>query len=158
MFNKILVPLDGSKLAECILPYVEELVKTKSVKEIILFRVCEQPAIPADYPANMPESWEKHVKDIVESTQSQCSLYLGDVEQRLKNLGVKVKMESCLGKAADEIVKCAEQKKVDLIVMASHGRTGVSRWAFGSVSEKVFRSTCVPILMVRAPGCTPGII
>ena len=48
MFNKLLVPLDGSKLAECILPYVEELVKGQHVKEVILFRVCEQPQIPAD--------------------------------------------------------------------------------------------------------------
>jgi len=157
MFNKILVPLDGSKLAECIFPYVEELVKTKDVKEIVLFRVCEQPAIPADYPANMPISWEKHVSDIMESAQGQCSLYLGEVEKRMKNLGVKVKMESCLGKAADEIAKYAEHNKIDLIVMASHGRSGASRWAFGSVAEKVFRCTCVPVLMVKAPGCVPAV-
>ena len=156
MFDKILVPLDGSKLAECILPYVEELVKGQKVKEVILFRVCEQPEIPADYPASMPASWEKHVKDIMTSTQQQCSLYLGDVEKKLKSLGVKIKVETYLGNAADEIVKCAEKNQVDLIIMASHGRSGVSKWAFGSVAEKVFRRTCVPILMIRAPGCVPG--
>ena len=157
MNDKILVPLDGSKLAECILPYVEELVKGQKVKEVILFRVCEPPEITADYPANMPASWEKHVKDIMDGAQQQCSLYLGNVEKSLKNLGVPLKVESCLGNAAAEIVKCAEKNQVDLIVMASHGRSGVSKWAFGSVAEKVFRSTCVPILMVRAPGCVPGV-
>lgn len=156
MFDKILVPLDGSKLAECILPYVEELVKGEKVKEVILFRVCQLPEIPADYPANMPESWEHHVNEIMHGAQKQCLLYLGDVERRLRDLGVKLKIESCLGNAASEIVKCAEKNQVGLIVMASHGRSGVSKWAFGSVAEKVFRSTCVPVLMVRAPGCTPG--
>lgn len=156
MFDKILVPLDGSELAECIIPYVEGLVKGQKVKEVILFRVCEPPEITADYPAKMPKSWEQHVKDIVSSTEQQCSLYLGDIEKRLRSLGVPIRVESCLGKAADEIVKCAEENHVDLIVLASHGRSGVSKWAFGSVAEKVFRSTCVPVLMIRAPGCVTG--
>src|SRR4030042_367867 len=156
MFDKILVPLDGSKLAECILPYVEGLVKGQKVKEVILFRVCEPPEITADYPANMPESWEQHVNDMLSSTQQQCSLYLGYIEKRLRNLGVPIKVVSCLGKAADEIVKCAEKNQVDLIVMASHGRSGISRWTLGSVAEKVFRHTCVPVLMIRAPGAGTG--
>ncbi|HLE81673.1 MAG TPA: universal stress protein, partial [Dehalococcoidia bacterium] len=46
---------------------------------------------------------------------------------------------------------------IDLIVMASHGRTGVARWALGSIAERVFRATCVPLLMVRAPGCVAGL-
>lgn len=157
MFDRILVPLDGSELAECILPYVEDLVKGQKVKEVILFRVCEPPEINADYPSNMPESWEQHVNDILSSTQQQCSLYLGDIEKRLKNLGVPIKIVSCLGKAADEIVKCAGDNNVSLIVMASHGRSGISRWTLGSVAEKVFRHTCVPVLMIRAPGCVVGI-
>jgi nucleotide-binding universal stress UspA family protein len=157
MFDKILVPLDGSKLAECIIPYVEELVKGQKTKEVILFRVCEPPEIPADYPASMPSSWEQHVSDIMSGAQKQCSLYLKDVEKKLKNLGAKIKVESCLGNAANEIVKCAEQSQVDLIVMASHGRSGISRWTLGSVADKVFRYTCVPVLLVRAPGCVPGI-
>jgi nucleotide-binding universal stress UspA family protein len=157
MFDKVLVPLDGSKLAECILPYVEALAKGQDVKEVILLRVCQKPDISADYPESMPESWEQHVDKIVKGAQQQCSLYLGDVEKPLRDLGVKIKKESCLGNAADEIVKCAEKNNVDLIVMASHGRSGVSRWTFGSVAEKVFRGTCVPVLMIRAPGCVPGI-
>jgi len=156
MFDRILVPLDGSELAECILPYVEELTRDKKMKEVILFRVCERPEISADYPASMPESWEQHVKDIMTGAQEQCSLYLGGIEKKLSNSGVKIRVECCLGKAADEIVKFAEKNQVDLIIMASHGRSGISRWTIGSVAEKVFRSTCVPVLLIRAPGCVTG--
>jgi nucleotide-binding universal stress UspA family protein len=152
MFDKILVPLDGSKVAECSLPYVEALVKGQNVKEVILFRVCEKPEIPADYPSNMPESWEKHVDHIIKGGQQQCSLYLGGVDKKLRDAGIKVKVESCLGNVAEEIVNYAEKNQVNLIVMASHGRSGVSRWALGSVAEKVFRSTSIPVLMIKAAG------
>jgi nucleotide-binding universal stress UspA family protein len=67
-----------------------------------------------------------------------------------------VKTESCLGKPAEEIVNYATKNKVDLIIMASHGRAGVSRWAYGSVPDKVLRSSCVPVLLVKVPGCVTG--
>lgn len=157
MYQKMLVPLDGSKLAECVLPHVEKLAKGCNVKEVILFRICEPLSIPSDYPASLPASWEEHVDQMTTYAQQQCSLYLGDVEKQLKDLGLNVRTESCLGKAADEIVDYASKNEVDLIVMASHGRSGVSRWTHGNVADRVFRSTCVPILMVKAPGCVPGI-
>ena len=157
MYQKILVPLDGSKLAECVLPHVERLALDCRVKEVILLRVCEPPTVPSDYPASRPVSWEEHVGQITNYAQQQCSLYLHDVEQQLREPGLKVRAESRLGNPAEQIVDYAEKNEVDLIVMASHGRSGPSRWALGSVAEKVFRATCVPILMVRAPGCVPGI-
>ena len=157
MYQKILVPLDGSKLAECVLPHVEMLAKGCGVAEVILLRVCASPAIPSDYPASMPISWEEHAGQITTYAQQQCSLYLTDVEKQLKDSGLNVRSESVLGNAANEIVDYASKNDVDLIVIASHGRSGPSRWAYGSVAEKVFRSTCVPILMVRAPGCVTGI-
>ncbi len=158
MFDKILVPLDGSKLAECVLPYVEKLAKDCKLKEIVLFRVCEPPSIPADYPDSMPRSWEEHVNGLTISSKQQCSLYLEDAERQLTDLGLSnLKLETHLGDPATEIVDYASQNGIDLIIMASHGRSGPSRWAYGSVADKVFRSTCVPIMLVRGPGCTPGI-
>jgi len=62
-----------------------------------------------------------------------------------------------LWKPAEAIVGCAEEHGCDLIVMASHGRSGVSRWAYGSVADKVLRMSCIPVLMIRAPGCVLGI-
>ena len=157
MYEKILVPLDGSKLAECVIPHVENLAKGCDVKEVILLRVCEPPAISSDYPTGMPMNWEENVAQITAHAQQQCNLYLGDAKKRLSDLGLNVRSESRLGNPADEIVDYASRNEVDLIAMASHGRSGPSRWVYGSVAEKVLRSTCIPILMVRAPGCMPGI-
>ena len=156
MYKKILVPLDGSKLAECVLPHVEKLAESGVAKEIILLRVCESPSIIADYPESKNKTWEKHVERMTANAQQSCSLYIEDVEKDLKDKGFKVKTESSLGKPAEEIVNYANKNKVDLIVMASHGRSGVSRWAYGSVADKVLRSTCVPVLLVKAPGCVVG--
>jgi len=157
LYKKILVPLDGSKLSECVLPHVEKLAESGVAKEIILLRVCDSPSIIADYPEGKGKTWEKHVERMTANAQQSCSLYIEDVEKDLKDKGFKVKTESSLGKPAEEIVNYANKNKVDLIVMASHGRSGVSRWAYGSVADKVLRSTCVPVLLVKAPGCVAGI-
>ena len=79
MYQKILVPLDGSELAECVLPPVEKLAQGCRTKEIILLRVCEPLSVLADYPASMPLSWEEHAKRVTEYAHQQCSIYLGDV-------------------------------------------------------------------------------
>lgn len=157
MYNKILVPLDGSKLAECVLPHLEELTKLNPEAQVILLRICEPPVILADYPADMPHGWEEHVKQEYDFVQRQCKFYLGDIEKQLKSKELKVIAESRLGNPAEQIIECAKDNDVDLIVMASHGRSGIGRWAYGSVAEKVLHSTCVPVLMVKAPGCYPGV-
>ena len=158
MLDKILVPLDGSQLAECVFPYVVKIATDCSVKEVVLLSVCDQPIISSDYPANMPNTWVQHVKQLTEYSHMQCSLYVKDAEKKLNGLGVSnIRIETRLGEAAKEIADCASQNEIDLIIMASHGRSGPSRWAYGSVSDKVFRSTCVPILMIRGPGCVSGI-
>ena len=61
------------------------------------------------------------------------------------------------GSVAETLAAWAEQNDVDLIIIASHGRSGVSRWVMGSVADRILRSVCVPVMMIRAPGCTPGI-
>jgi nucleotide-binding universal stress UspA family protein len=156
MYEKILVPLDGSKLAESVLPHVEAIARGCSVMEIILLRVCDAPSILADYPESGDRSWEKHVERMTTNAQQQCNIYLGDIEKQLKDKGFTVRTESCLGKPAEAIVDFANKNKVDLIIMASHGRSGVSRWAYGSEADKVLRSSCVPVLLVKVPGCVTG--
>jgi nucleotide-binding universal stress UspA family protein len=64
-----------------------------------------------------------------------------------------VKTEVVMGKAAESIAEYAEKRGVDLIAIATHGRSGVSHWVYGSAADKVMRSACVPVMMVRAPGC-----
>jgi nucleotide-binding universal stress UspA family protein len=71
--------------------------------------------------------------------------------------GVVLSYEVLEGKVADTLAQWAEKNGVGLIIIASHGRSGVSRWIMGSVADRIMRSACVPVLMVRAPGCFPGI-
>jgi nucleotide-binding universal stress UspA family protein len=156
MYEKILVPLDGSDLAESVLPHVEAIARGCRAVEIVLLRVCDAPSILADYPEGSNKTWEKHVQRMTTNAQQQCNVYLEDIEKQLRYKGFKVRTESCLGKPADEIVDYAAKNGVDLIIMASHGRSGISRWAYGSEADKVLRSSCVPVLLVKVPGCVPG--
>lgn len=157
MYDKILVPLDGSKLAEAVIPYVEALAQGCQVREIILLRVCEPFSVLADYPATLPVSFEENVKQINQYGQNQCRIYLDNVEEQLKEKGLSVRTESRLGSPAEQIVNFAKENNIDLIVMASHGRSGPGRWAYGSVADKVFRTTCVPLMIIRGPGCVIGV-
>jgi nucleotide-binding universal stress UspA family protein len=157
MYKKILVPLDGSKLAECALPNAEELAKGCGPAEVILvsvtervqgYRVLEDPGQPLGQQL-VPEAYGKKEK--------QAQRYLDRIAKTMAAKGINVSTEVLLWKPAEAIVGYAKQSGCDLIVMASHGRSGPSRWAYGSVADKVFRASCVPVLMVRAPGCIPGI-
>lgn len=111
MYEKILVPLDGSELAESVLPHVETIARGCGVVEIVLLRVCEAPSILADYPEGNSKSWEKHVERMTTNAQQQCNIYLGDIEKQLRDQGFNVKIESCLGKPAEEIVNYATNKE-----------------------------------------------
>ena len=158
MYDRILVPLDGSKMAECVIPHVLKIANDCRVHDVILLRVCEPVSVLADYPADMPEPWEEHVKAVNKYSSQQCGLYLDDIEKQLKEAGLaNVITEGTLGDAATQIVEYANNNNIDLIIMATHGRSGASRWALGSVAEKVMRTTCVPVLSVKGPGCAPGL-
>jgi nucleotide-binding universal stress UspA family protein len=153
MYQKILVPLDGSELAECVLPHLEKIAGSGGVGQIVLFRVCEPPIILADYPANLRTQWEDHVRQETAHIQQQCRLYLDDIEKKLREAGYQVATEAGLGNAAELIVDYAVHNGVDLIIMASHGRSGITRWAYGSTADKVLQASPVPVLVVKAREC-----
>jgi len=157
MYKKILVPLDGSKLAECALPHVEELAKGCDTEEVILvsvtervkgYRALEEPSQPLGQRL-IPEAFGKKEK--------QAQKYLDRIAKAMAAKGINVSTEVLLWKPDEAIVGYAKQYGCDLIVMASHGRSGPSRWAHGSVAEKVLRASGIPVLMIRAPGCVPNI-
>ena len=156
MYQKILVPLDGSKLAECALPYAEEVAKGCGTEEVILVSVTErvQGYRPLDDPSQ--KLGYRLVPEAVGKKEGQAQKYLDRIAKVLKKMGINVRTEVLLWSPAEAIVSYAEHNGVDLIVMASHGRSGPSRWAYGSVADKIFRGSCVPVLMVRAPGCVVG--
>jgi nucleotide-binding universal stress UspA family protein len=157
MYKRILVPLDGSKLAECALPHAEALAKGCDTEKVILvsvtervqgYRAFEEPGQPMGQRL-APEAFGKQEK--------QAQKYLGRIAKAMEAKGIKVDTEVLLGNPATEIIIYAKHPGCDLIVISSHGRSGVSRWTHGSVADRVFRGSPVPVLVVRAPGCQPGI-
>jgi nucleotide-binding universal stress UspA family protein len=156
MYKKILVPLDGSKLAESVLSHVESLAICLPEAEVMLVSVTERVTgfrAVDDYSQPLGE---RLVPEAVGKEERAARKYLDRIGKKLEEKGIKVLTEVLMGKPADEITLFATNEGCDLIVMASHGRSGPSRWTHGSVAEKVFRSNCAPILMVRAPGCAGG--
>ncbi len=155
MYQKILVPLDGSQLAECVLPHVESIARGGGVQNVIFLRIVE----PFHMPSGEASIYfsEEDVKRINSENRVTAESYLNQLVSRTKYDGVTVKSEVLTGKAAGSIAEYVTKNEVDLIVIATHGRSGVSRWVWGSVADRVLRSACVPVLMVRAPGCVPGI-
>jgi nucleotide-binding universal stress UspA family protein len=83
--------------------------------------------------------------------------YLEKVTNQVRLGDLKPHSELLTGPVAESLVEYAAKKSVDLIIIATHGRSGVSRWVWGSIADRILRSSCVPVLMVRAPGCVPGI-
>ena len=152
MYERILVPLDGSKVGEAALPYVEELVSRLSPEvkaEVTLFQVVSSRVyyiVAGEASAPIPYT-EEEMEQIKRKTMD----YLDNAGEGLRSKGAIVKVKVAVGKADEEITKAADEIGVDLIAMSTHGRSGLSRWAFGSVTAKVLRGGSKPVLMVRAP-------
>ena len=158
MYQKILVPLDGSELAECVLPHVEAIANGCHVRKIILVRVVEpyQPTRGKAYYSLLPEESKEDWKR-VEEGRSAAESYLKQVAGRLTKEGRDVETEVLVGRAAESLADFVGKSAVDLIVIATHGLSGITRWLWGSTADRILRSSCVPLLMVRVPGCIPGI-
>jgi nucleotide-binding universal stress UspA family protein len=153
----ILVPLDGSKLAESVLPHVETLAKqwADGQTEVVLLRVCQPPDVSSDYPSDMPLSWEEHVELEMAKCKLEAGPYLAEIGKRLREAGLEVRYEVPLGKTAAAIIDYTLSNRVSLIAMITHGRSGISRWAYGSVAEEVMLGAFTPVLLVKSPPMMP---
>ena len=152
MYERILVPLDGSKVGEAALPYIEGLVSKLPAEpkvEVTLLQVVSsttyyvvagEASVPVPYTENELEIIKQKAKD-----------YLDNASEGLRGTGAIVKTKVATGKAAEGIMKAADEINADLVAMSTHGRSGIGRWAFGSVTDKVLRDGIVPILTIRAP-------
>ena len=155
MVKKILIPLDGSEIGEAALRYVEEMISNLGLGggvDVILIHVLIAPIQNISYGQNISLETTLTYEEIEEMRQKALK-YLEESGERLRSAGVDVKHEVLLrdtnGSSAEEIIKAEEDLAVDLVAMSTHGRRGISRWAFGSVTEKVLRSGNVPVLVVR---------
>ncbi len=146
MYKKILVPLDGSRLSESVLSRVVNIATSCQVPEVVLVRVRE----PLD--KTVEETLNADIASkLDEASHNEAANYLEKIATTLKLKGTAVKVEVLLGYPAEEIIKYSQRSGVDLIIMSTHGRSGVSRWVLGSVADKVIRQAEAPVL-VRSVG------
>ena len=158
MYKRIVVPLDGSELAECVLPHVENIAKAMGTEEVILITVMERviDLTPKNATGRPSGTVQESFTDIAFSDRpytakrfefdaslkipvvtgkmlKQGQRYLAQVAEPLTKKGIKAGITVLMGEAAEQIVDFASDENADLIIMASHGRSGFSRWAMGSV-------------------------
>ena len=151
-----MVPLDGSDLAECVLPHVEAVITGFDSKQIVLVRVVNPVRLPVSVPAAGEFGFtEKDRQQLAENRKKTAGEYLEKIAGSLDMTGPSISYSVLEGNPANQLADYATQNAVDLIIIASHGRSGVSRWVMGSVAERVVRTSCVPVMVVRAPGCEP---
>jgi nucleotide-binding universal stress UspA family protein len=149
MYDKILVPMDGSGNSECVLEHVKAIATGCHVSNVILLRVIEPfPAYYMDYKIS-----EAFIRQAQEAAKLDAGKYLTGIAAKMKNEGMSVVTITLEGNAADTILNYAAQNGVDLIFMSTHGRTGISRWALGSVTDKVVRGANVPVMIVAPANC-----
>ncbi len=149
----LLVPLDGSELAETVLPHVESLAQQRGeVVDVTLLRVCEPPIIPS---YETPElsgaalNWGQYIQQEIARCKQTAEEYLAKIEKRFKDKKISVHSETLTGKAAEEITNYATKNPHSLIIMTTHGRTGLRRLVYGSVAESVLLGVSNPIFLVR---------
>jgi nucleotide-binding universal stress UspA family protein len=153
MFEKILVCLDGSKLAEQILPYaVEEALRFQG--KLVLFQavpepVAFSPGIPGA--ASVPIRTDTMLEEAKEAL-NEARDYLEEIATPLRKKGIRVEAVSILGRAGEAILSYAGRNNVDLITIATHGRSGLRRGIFGSVADYVLRESGLPMLVIRPQG------
>ena len=147
MYHTILVPLDGSKRAEAILPHVADLARCYQAKVILLQIIEPVPIVVGPdviYPAPPAQEEELRTKE--------AAAYLARQQAQLRDQGLIA--GACLehGQVVDQIINVAQRENVDLIAMASHGRTGLSRVFYGSVAAGVLHQVDRPLLLIRSQG------
>jgi nucleotide-binding universal stress UspA family protein len=151
MYDKILVPLDGSQYAQCSLDYVRALASGCKAQEVIVLRVVEP--LRADETVLLTEINEDVIPKLEAKKKEEASDYVSGIAKRLGKEGLPARGEVIFGKPEEEIIGYAEKNKFDLIVMSTHGRSGTSKWAFGSVADRVAHYSKVPVMFALTSEC-----
>ena len=181
-YNKVIVPLDGSKLAESVLPHVEKIANGCAIPQVILVTVTEPVRVktpkgerlerlptwhssPVLFYGSVTSYWggsqgvpggvvPASITDLPVTIGKMAKTgynYLAKIAGDLEKKGVQVTVAVLIGNIAEEITHFAQEEKADLIVMASRGKTSLRRWDVGNAAQKVFRTTDIPILLVKPP-------
>jgi nucleotide-binding universal stress UspA family protein len=150
MYQKLLVPLDGSEVSECSLEHVKAIASGCHVPSVVLFQVMEPIYEPSTVRVMLGEGF---ILKAEEKEKENVLSYLNGIREDLIKSGINVEIHATGGRPADSILDYSEKNSVDLIIMGTHGRSGIARWALGSVADKVIRNSKVPVLMVVPRAC-----
>jgi nucleotide-binding universal stress UspA family protein len=151
MYQKILVPLDGSELAECALPHVKQIVKGGGAGEVTILNIFKIDIAPAGV-----RGYAQYIdiNEIRENFRNASRQYLSKVESRLGSEDIQVKTVSLEGaRPADTIAEYARENGIELIIIATHGYTGFKKLMLGSVALEVLHESHIPVLLIRPEPC-----
>lgn len=159
MYKRILGPLDGSKLSECSVEHIKAIATGCKVAEVVLLTVIAEPALAFTEGTSQQAMLEKAKQREKEANeiQKRAEDYLAKVAGSLRKEGITVQTAvirpPIAHGVADAILEYVRNSNVDLVIMSTHGRSGISRWAFGSVTDRVVGHATAPVLTVTAAGC-----
>jgi nucleotide-binding universal stress UspA family protein len=155
MYQHIMVPLDGSELAECVLSHVEMIANDcRLPPRITLIRVVAplKSYSGSDYGGLTASLGAEQMERLEDENIKSAKDYLTKKVGQLKTKGINTEGEVIMGIVPGALEVFAERNNVDLIIIATHGRSGISRWVWGSVADKILRTAKIPVLMVRPQG------
>ena len=146
MYRNILVPLDGSTLAECVLPHVKIIAHGSDNPNIIFMRVIEMPV------SSYSDLSDTQRTQVMANKREEAKKYFEGLIAQNEYEGITVKCEVIFGKVTGTIAEYANRNEIDLIVIASHGSTGIIGLVWGSIADQVLQTSSLPVLMIRPPG------
>jgi nucleotide-binding universal stress UspA family protein len=150
MIKKILVPLDGSKLAECVLPFVEELAMKLSAEAVFISITNRVQGYWPFEDVSQPDA----VRLVPQGTctmEEQAAQYLNMAAKSIEEKGIKIIKEVICGKTAQEIIFYANDNHCDLIIISTHGRSGLTKLTHGNITGKILKLASIPVMVIKPP-------
>jgi len=154
----VLVPLDGSEMAEVVFPHLAALAEQRGIErlDVVLLRVCEPIIIPPGYEVEVSEDWASYVEQYLTRAKQAAEEYLAESAKIIEATGIRVKTVVKIGQPAAEIINYADTHPLNLVVMSTHGWSGHNWWLWGSVTGKVLENISSPLFLVRPRQMGPG--
>jgi nucleotide-binding universal stress UspA family protein len=154
MYQRILVPLDGSALSEAVLPYAEDLASRLGsaihlVQVVPMLSQLIGLAGPSDVGATIPPQNLEVLLETTEHEAVRAEAYLEGIGESLRKQGLTATWEVRRGNAATEIIQCVHDRAIDTVAVSTRGRSGLGRLFFGSVASRVIRDAGVPVLVIK---------
>jgi nucleotide-binding universal stress UspA family protein len=150
-YQHVIVPLDGSELAESVLPHLDAVASNCQITTVELIRVV--PPLEMHYKAALPFD-ARQEKQLNAAAIKEAEDYLQRIKKKLDATRMTVTVKVLSGSITDTMANYIDKSGADLLIMATHGRSGPSRWIWGSTAERLLQSSCIPIFLVRPPSCS----